>query len=362
MHLVSQRSVSYPFCWYSMQNYFAQQRNLEGLQVKLTLYGGERISRTGLLYTSFSSTQKFNFEAAPYMAPEGIHLTSETLRKHGHMQPQLNTSETVAYPRSVYVTQIGGEIRFGENVVNKWVSGTKISRLQGEIYNVAMRLLSRRGLQDDLVKEYSAKLNQLQPHLLWQRLVYYHPQINLLMQGQNILLNYYGKLFLRTMASEGIPFLCANDEVIWKGERRLRYRRGKLRILSNLYDSVDGSPKMLSNVCLPKDVVLARETQLAFVNASLLILRNKLRAEQRGSRGFGVLQRMKRKCGRMFWTMPVARYNLPLRSFKRVEGNINKNNLRYVHGVSKFEDLDKIKDAENYHRVFPFLFGFANME
>jgi len=346
------------FMWHPMQKNFAQQRALDDVSLKLQLYGGERISKAGLLYTPYPVEKKtFKDKQQGYPVVAGMHLTTEILAQFGETKKKI--SEFVSYPRSIQVIQTGEVMSSNSVRVFDWLSKVKLLQLREKSIRLAMRLLSHRGTQDELQNDYVENLTQLQPMRLAQRLQYFHPYNAKLMQLQSKFVGYYAEKSLSLCSMEGLPLFKAGEFAEVKDSRR--QRRSHFRALWNSNSLFESTLQNLSSVCLKKSSMLVRTNEVPFVNLTLLTLRQRLRKDRRMIRGAGLFYRTMRKTGRLIWNVPVSRVVLPL-----VEVNLKSNVLMNKTGYLQQTCADGVSCVRKEHkmenrilRAFPYLFGDA---
>lgn len=345
------------FVWHPMQKNFAQQRALDGIGLKLHLYGGERVSKAGLLYTPYAMGGKKMLKDASqgYPVVAGMHLTTENLAQFEEIKKKI--SEFVSYPQSIQVIQTGEDISSSSVRILDWLSKVKLSHLRDKSIRLATRLLSHRGTQDELQQEYIEKLTQLQPMRLAQRMQYYQPYNAHLMQLQSIVVGYYAEKSLSLSSVEGLSLFKSGDVVEVTDSRR--QRRNNFRVLLNSNNTFESALQNLYSVCLNNSSMLTRTNEVPFVNLTLLVLRQRLRKDRRTVRGPGIFYRTIRKTGRLFLSIPVSRVLLPLTEVN-LKSNVLTNKKGYlqqicVNGVSCIRKEHHMESR--ILRAFPYLFG-----
>jgi hypothetical protein len=244
-----------------------------------------------------------------------------------------------------------------------WISRPQWNQTRQELLSLAMRLLLRRGAQADLTEVFVRRLGQAQPFRLQSRLENFHPQSAFLAKLQRQFICRYGDLFMPLQSS-----LVLFRERVLPGlhESRRRRRRGKLRGLMLSRGLFELRPRLGTTSYVANGGMLARPQQLPFLNMLMLLSRQSLHTEWRRRRGVGVLHRVLRKGGRLFWDLPVATYAWPLcQRNLRVREKVNEfvsHPLYFTKGVLSFSQQSSAKRdvsenrATELVRAFPFLF------
>lgn len=304
--------LKHTLAWHVMQGYCAQQRALEASRLQLFLQGGERVNRTILLYTPVNSVEagrhKNNLN---YVVPAGVHLTLEDLRAMGKLQAK--QTDYYCLPRNVLVLQQNDNFQHNAWEATMWLSRPQWRQMRQDLLSLAVRLLMRRGVQSELAEIFVRRLDQAQTSRLQNRLENFHPQKPLFTNLEQLFFLRYGNLVLGAQSPYGI--LLFRNQVLpgLHESRRLRRRRGKLRGLMLSRGLLELRPRLGGTFSLGERAILVRPQQLPFLNTMVLLSRHALRTEWRRRRGVGLLHRVLRKGGRLFWDLPLVTYSWPLR-------------------------------------------------
>lgn len=351
--------------WHVMQGYCAQQRSLEGSRLQLFLHGGERVNRTVLLYSPFNSNEGVhNTKSLNYVVPAGVHVTLEELRALGKLQNK--QVEFYSLPRTFLVLQQNGGLKHTAWEASSWLSRPQWTQFRQELLSLAVRLLMRRGVQSELAEVFVRRLSQVQASRLQSRLENFHPQDSAFSRLQRLFIHRYGEFFLSLQSANGI--VCFRDRVLpgLQDSRRVRRHRGKLRGLLFSRGLFEARPRLGTSIFAEHSTILVRPQQVPFLNMLILIARQSLRSEWRRRRGVGLLHRVLRKSGRLFWDLPVATYAWPLHQRStRMQRNVMDSTgfpiyaTKGVYTVHNFSTGREFSDSRrpNLVRAFPFLFS-----